>query len=161
MGNLDREFVDRLLSDEPMCRFATINPRGPHVTPVGFLWDGSCVWIASQIHAQRFVDLQRDPRVALVVESQVLDEGYVEVIGDAAVVGEVPCVGATTTELEAVERLWTEKLGYPLDLVYDREHAWVRVTPRKVVRAFAHEDDDRVREASQMAIDHIAARRET
>jgi hypothetical protein len=160
MSDRDREWAESLLTEEPMCRLATVNRRGPHITPVGFLWDGSFVWIASQVQSQRFVDVQRDSRVALVVEPSKGSptDGYIELIGEAAVVGTVPCMGADDPELEGIEHLWNEKLGFPLELVYDGLHAWVRITPRKVIRAFAHKDDDAYREASQASIEHIERR---
>ena len=70
---------------------ATISPSGPHVSPLWFLWHDDSIWLYSITSSQRFRDLERDPRVAVVV-----DDGHeygelrgVELSGRARVVGEV------------------------------------------------------------------------
>jgi nitroimidazol reductase NimA-like FMN-containing flavoprotein (pyridoxamine 5'-phosphate oxidase superfamily) len=152
------DWLDRNLAEQSMCRFATIGKAGPHVTPVGFVWVDKAAWICSQIRTQRFVDLQRDPRVALVIE-QVGDPDtrYVEISGDAAVMGEVPCVTAETPEIERVEKRMVEKFQVPRRLFYDGLHAWVRITPRRVLRVtsvIAHHDDKEHLAAAAAAAEH-------
>ena len=144
----DPEGSESLMTGQLMCRLATLNDRGPHITPVGFVWDGSAVWIASQFQTQRFVDLQRNRRVAVVVEpgDRSMFEGYVEIIGEAQVVGSVPCMGADPQTAE-IERLFPERTQFSLDLVHDGLHAWVRIEPQKVVQVLsviAKHDDPRV-----------------
>jgi hypothetical protein len=53
----------------------------------------------------------------------------VEVLGSVVQVGELPRTGEPNPELQEPERLWGEKYGLQLD----GRHAWLRLTPRKVV----------------------------
>src|SRR5580704_6575283 len=77
------EELDAFLGEQRTCRFATTGPDGPHVAPVWFVWDGQAIWVYSLTRSQRWANLSRDPRVAVVV--------------------------------------------------HDGRHAWLRVTPQKMV----------------------------
>ena len=61
--------LDAYLGTERTCTVATVSHDGPHVTALWFVWDGECVWLYSITRSQRWTDLQRDPRVALLVEA--------------------------------------------------------------------------------------------
>ena len=83
------------LGEQRTCRFATTGPDGPHVAPVWFVWDGQALWVYSLTRSQRWANLARDPRVAVVV-----DDGHhyhelhgVEIEGQATVMGPVPRKG--------------------------------------------------------------------
>lgn len=69
---MTREEVDAFLAGERTCRVATVGSDGePHVAPLWFVWDGEHVWLNSLVRSQRWTDLQRDPRVSLVVDAGV------------------------------------------------------------------------------------------
>src|SRR5688572_13548123 len=76
-------------------RVPTISPDGPHNTPLWFGWDGSILWLYSIVRSQRWTDLQRDPRVAIVVDAgeEYVELRGVEISGRAEVVGDVPRTG--------------------------------------------------------------------
>jgi PPOX class probable F420-dependent enzyme len=157
------------LGEQRTCRFATTGPDGPHVAPVWFVWDGQALWVYSLTRSQRWANLARDPRVAVVV-----DDGHhyhelrgVEVEGEAVMVGPVPRTGGEdqpAPELAEPERLMAAKyfdpasqaagvgpaslaatgdgaseaaVGGPADgapeMVHDGRHAWLRITPDKIV----------------------------
>ena len=85
------EELSSFLGEQHTCRFATTGPDGPHVAPVWFVWDGQAIWVYSLTRSQRWANVSRDPRVAVVV-----DDGHhyhelhgVEIEGQATVVG--PC----------------------------------------------------------------------
>ena len=63
------EELDAYLGTERTCTVATVSHDGPHVTALWFVWDGECVWLYSITRSQRWTDLQRDPRVAVLVEA--------------------------------------------------------------------------------------------
>lgn len=127
--------LDDFLRTERTCRLATLGSTGaPHVTPLWFVWDGSSAWISSIVRSQRWVDVGRDGRVAMVVDAGTgyADLRGVELRGRASVVGEVPRVGEPVPPLEVVEQLHADK--YAAGVVHhDGRHAWLRVTPEKVV----------------------------
>jgi hypothetical protein len=128
------EELDGYLGSEHTCTVATVSHDGPHVTALWFVWDGTCVWLYSITRSQRWTDLQRDPRVALLVEA---GEAYnelrgVEVHGTVEVVGEVPRTGGADDALAEPERLFAAKYQGGGDMFHDGRHAWLKVTPSKV-----------------------------
>ena len=118
------------------CRVATISPSGPHVSPLWFLWHEDSLWLYSITSSRRFKDLQRDPRISIVV-----DDGHdyeelrgVEITGRARVVGEVPRTGSlVVTELDPVEAAYAAKYQGRETLAYDGRHAWLTVDVEKIV----------------------------
>ena len=129
------EWLDRTLDLEQYCQMATISTTGPHVTPMAFVWVNAAAWINCQTRTQRWVDVQRDPRVSLVVEMTDSREArYVEIMGDAVIASSVPSLPAETPELAIVEQRFTEKYGVPLAIIHDGLHAWLRIVPRKILR---------------------------
>ena len=87
--------LDAYLGSERTCTVATVSHDGPHATALWFVWDGDCVWLYSITRSQRWTDLQRDPRVAVLVETgeHYMELRGVEVSGRIEVVGQVPRTG--------------------------------------------------------------------
>jgi PPOX class probable F420-dependent enzyme len=136
--------LDAFLGAQRTCRFATTGPDGPHVAPVWFVWDGQAIWVYSLTRSQRWANVARDSRVAVVV-----DDGHhyhelhgVEIEGQATVVGPVPRTGdEDARDLAEPERLMAAKYfghenpaaGGGPEMTHDGRHAWLRVTPLKMV----------------------------
>ena len=132
---MTREEVDAFLAGERTCRVATVGSDGePHVAPLWFVWDGEHVWLNSLVRSQRWTDLQRDPRVSLVVDAGVefADLRGVEVSGTARVVGEVPRTGPGPDVAE-VERAFAGKYAPNGEFAVDGRHAWLRIDVEKLV----------------------------
>jgi PPOX class probable F420-dependent enzyme len=132
---LSKEELDEFLGSERTCRVATISAGGaPHVSPLWFVWDGHSMWLNSVVKSQRWTDLQRDPRVSIVVDD---GESYgdlrgVELSGSAKAVGEAPRTGEAIDELNLPERLYGAKYsGGAFHM--DGRHAWLCVTPDRMV----------------------------
>jgi len=126
---------DRFLEGQRTCRVATIGADGgPHNSALWFVWDGAALWLNTIVKSQRWTNLQRDPRVSVLVDD---GEDYfelrgLELIGRVEQVGEAPRTAVPNPVLEAPERLFGEKYtGGPF--VPDGKHAWVRLVPEKVV----------------------------
>ncbi len=129
--------VDNFLGAAWTCRVASNGSAGPHVSPLWFVWHDGAVWLHSLNRSQRWTDIERDPRIAVVVD---LGERYdelrgVELRGRAESVGEVPRTGAeANAELDAVESAFAAKyLGGKDNFGYDGRHAWLRLVPDKIV----------------------------
>jgi hypothetical protein len=128
--------LDAFLATERTCRVATVSATtGVHNTPLWFAWDGTALWLTSIVRSQRWTDLQRDPRVAVVVDA---GEEYVELrgaelLGSVEVVGPVPrpAEGPQPAETAHAEELFAAKYsgGVP---VHDGRHAWLRLVPDKI-----------------------------
>jgi hypothetical protein len=128
---MDKGELDEFLARERTCRVATESPQGPHLTPLWYVWDGAALWLNSLVRSQRWTDLDRDPRVAVLIDGGVAygELRGVELRGSVAAVGEVPRTGAPDDELAEPERLFTAKYGA---VDHDGRHAWLRLTPEKI-----------------------------
>jgi len=103
--------------------------------PLWFVWDGTSLWLNSVVRSQRWTDLQRDPRVAVVVDT---GEDYrelrgVELSGALVPVGDVPRTTAADDTLAGPELLFARKYTGSETFAPDGRHAWVRLTPDKLV----------------------------
>jgi hypothetical protein len=127
--------IDAFLAEERTCRVASVGTDGqPHNKPLWFVWDGSALWLNSIVRSQRWTDLERNPRVSVVVDTgHDYDElRGVELLGAVEVVGAVPRTAAPDPPLETPERLFGEKYAGGV-FVADGRHAWLRLTPGKIV----------------------------
>jgi len=125
---------DTFLQEERTCRVATVGGDGsPHVTPLWFVWDGDSIWLTTLVRSQRWTDLERDPRVSLVVDAGVdfMELRGVEIRGVAEPVGEAPRTGEPVAELDHPERLFADKYAGGT-VHHDGRHAWVRLRPTKI-----------------------------
>jgi hypothetical protein len=135
---MSTEEIGTFLAEQRTCRFATTGPGGPHVAPVWFVWDGRALWVYSLTRSQRWANVARDPRVAVVADAghHYHELRGVEIEGEAAVVGPVPRTDGQdpgTAELAGPERLMAGKYFGPASMIHDGRHAWLRVTPLKIV----------------------------
>jgi PPOX class probable F420-dependent enzyme len=128
--------VDDFLSSERTGRVATVGPDGrPHVAPLWFVWDGTALWLNSLVRSQRWTDLARDSRVAVVVDAGVEFHELrgVEIIGWAETVGDAPRGTEPNAELARPEALFTRKYAGTDTFLPDGRHAWLRITPEKLL----------------------------
>ena len=126
--------LDAFLGQERTCRVATASPSGPHLTALWYVWDGTALWLTSIVGSQRWTDLARDPRVAVLVDA---GEGYAELRGAelrgaVEMVGEVPRTGTPDPRLEQPELLFARKYAGGDTMQHDGRHAWLRLVPEKV-----------------------------
>lgn len=128
--------LDEFLGSARTCRLASVGPAGPHVTPLWFVWHEGSLWAQSLTRSQRWADLMRDPRVAVVVDDgeEYLELRGVELRGEVVTVGEIPRTGAEDIpELTAIEAAFADKYLDGAEFGYDGRHAWLRLDPTKVV----------------------------
>ena len=134
---MNADELNSFLAEQRTCRLATLGSGGPHVSPVWFVWDSAALWVYSLTRSQRWTDIARDPRVAAVIDAgeQYAELRGVEIEGDAGLVGPVPRTGADppAAELAAPEQLMAAKYWDGGEPTHDGRHAWLRITPRKVM----------------------------
>jgi Pyridoxamine 5'-phosphate oxidase len=123
--------LDDFLAAERTCRVATVGSHGPHLTALWYAWDGTALWLTSVVRSQRWADLQRDPRVAVLVDA---GEEYgelrgAELRGTVEIVGEVPRTGAPDERLIGPELLFARKYRGDDVMDHDGRHAWLRLVP--------------------------------
>jgi len=130
------EEVDDFLHRERTCRVATVGADGaPHVTPLWFVWDGTYLWLNSLTNSQRWTNLARDGRIAVVVDGgeEFFDLVGVELEGSVSPVGDVPRSSEPDAEVAEAERLWGDKYMGGARFVADGRHAWLRMAVDKLV----------------------------
>jgi PPOX class probable F420-dependent enzyme len=127
--------LDDFLRAERTCRVATAGKDGaPHTSALWFVWDGKALWLNTIVKSQRWTNLERDPRVSVLVDA---GEDYfelrgVELLGSIEPVGSAPRTAEPDAALEHTERLYGEKYSGGT-FVPDGRHAWVRLVPDKIV----------------------------
>jgi hypothetical protein len=126
--------LNDFLAAERTCRVATSSPQGPHNTALWFVWDGTALWLTSIVKSQRWTDLERDPRVSVLVDA---GEAYdqlrgVELRGSVEIVGDVPRTSAANSSLAEPELLMARKYYGSDTFHYDGRHAWLRLVPEKI-----------------------------
>jgi len=86
------------LRDNPKCALATIDQDGfPHVVAMGFFVDGGAFYMTSYAKAQKVLNIRRNPKVGLMVETGgsyaelrgVMVRGACEIIEDVDTVRQV------------------------------------------------------------------------
>src|SRR5919198_1979392 len=92
---------DAFLREQRVCRIATTGSQGPHVNPLWFVWHDDAIWLYSIVRSQRWVNVEKEPRVAVVVDAgeEYRELRGVELLGIAQPVGEVPRGGEPNEEL--------------------------------------------------------------
>ncbi|WP_260637266.1 pyridoxamine 5'-phosphate oxidase family protein [Streptomyces angustmyceticus] len=132
---MTRGELDTFLAGQRTCRVATVGADGtPHIGALWFVWDGAALWLYSITRSKRWVQLRKDPRIAVVV-----DDGHeygelrgAELTGRADFIGEAPRTGEPCPGLDAPERLFSEKYFGISDMPHDGRHAWLRLTPESI-----------------------------
>jgi hypothetical protein len=124
--------IDTFLSEQRICRVATTGPDGPHVAPLWFVWHDQSLWLYSLTRSQRWANLQRDPRVSVVVDDGEIYRELrgVELRGTVEPVGEAPRVGTPDPELAGPEQAFADKYSDGV-FTHDGRHAWLRLVPAK------------------------------
>ena len=128
--------VDAFLAQERVCRVSTVGPDGtPRSNPLWFVWHDGCLWLYSLVGTQRWANIERNPTVSALIDA---GHGYdelrgVELLGQVAVVGDVPRTGPGDPGLAGPERLFFRKYFDRDEPVHDGRHAWLRLDPDKVV----------------------------
>jgi hypothetical protein len=132
---MSKEELDQFLGAERTCRVATTSETsGPHNTSLWFVWDGRALWLTSLVRSQRWTDLERDPRVAVLVDA---GEEYgelrgAELKGKVEKIGEAPRTGEPDDELAEPERMMARKYFGGDTMHHDGRHAWLKLVPEKI-----------------------------
>jgi hypothetical protein len=126
---------DGFLRVERTCRIASVGADGaPHTSALWFVWDGTSLWLNTLVKSQRWTNLVRDPRASVLVDGgdAYLELRGVELLGRVEQVGTAPRTAEPDPQLEEPERLFGEKYSGST-FVPDGRHAWLRLTPEKIV----------------------------
>lgn len=134
---MSAEELDDFLGSQRTCRVGTVGGNGaPHVTPLWFVWDGEALWLNSIVASQRWTNLDRDPRVSVVVDAgdEFGELRGVELEGAVTPVGDIPrpVEGDAHPEAAEAEQLWGHKYMGGAPFMSDGRHAWLRMAVTKI-----------------------------
>ncbi|HZW02831.1 MAG TPA: pyridoxamine 5'-phosphate oxidase family protein [Anaerolineaceae bacterium] len=139
LDSVQREKMERLVTGQVhLARLATTDPATlqPHVVPVWFHWDGESVWVSSYCSTRKIRELEKNPRCAVVVDTEVdgaisgvLFEGSAELIREP-----LELVYSQSTEI------YTRYLGAegvlaaePQEWIHSPENLVIRLAPERIV----------------------------
>lgn len=123
--------IDAFLAQPLVARLAT---AGPAVRPIWFLWEESSFWWLTGSYSRLAQILQRDPRVALVVDTCDVVSGQVRVVSVTGAAEIVPldrerATRKLTRYLGPDEELWDERFRTAMD---DPATRLVRLAPSSI-----------------------------
>ncbi len=95
--------LDTFLTKQRTCRVATASQDGPHLTPLWYVWDETALWLYSVVRSQRWTDISRDRRVAVLVDA---GHAYGELRG-AELRGAVEIMTSAETNMKSVHERTT------------------------------------------------------
>lgn len=83
------KIINEFLLQPLIARMATADLSGqPHVVPVWFGWDGTTLWISSYSNTRKVAELEKNPKISVVIDvaeedgenKGVIFEGTVELV---------------------------------------------------------------------------------
>jgi PPOX class probable F420-dependent enzyme len=111
-----------LLARPILGRLATASREGqPHVVPVWFLWEDDLLWISSYSSTRKVMDLEQNPKCALVVDLEKAVDGLSAVMfeGRAELISTPP-----EAIRQRIERIYAKYLG-PEGLLEPDPQSWL------------------------------------
>ena len=130
MGELTRAQIEAFLDEPHTVIVGTIWHDGrPHLTTTWYRWDGEAFWIATNRTTVKYRNLQRDPRISLLVDAPER-ETSVAAYGEAEEVARD--ASAWHGALAIVNRYVEDGYAY-LDARRDEPRVLLRVKPETMV----------------------------
>lgn len=129
--------AEEFLARPILGRLATASPDGqPHVVPVWFLWEEDTVWISSYRSTRKVIDLERNPKCALVVDVEEAMGGLTAVTLE----GHAELVSTAVDEVKKrIERIYVKYLGEdgvlendPQAWLNSPENVLIKLTPARI-----------------------------
>ena len=124
--------VEGRLRDERIGWLTTLGPDGtPQPSPIWFLWDGESFLIYSQPKQPKLRNIERNPKVALHLDSDGLGGNIVVITGEAMIVQDVPPANEVPEYLEKY-RPDIARIGMTPESFARAYSVAIRLTPTKL-----------------------------
>jgi PPOX class probable F420-dependent enzyme len=137
-GGMTKQALDEFLALPHLARMATTNPDTlqPHAVPVWYGWDGKSIWISSYRSTRKICDLQKNPRISIVIDSAEGNQtGAVILEGEAELV-----TGPADFLRTQITWVYTRYLGPegvlapdPQSWIASPENLLIKLTPAKIM----------------------------
>jgi len=143
MDSALRAFVVDLLASHELLTLATLREDGwPQATTVAYVNEGLALFAATGAHAQKVLNIRRDPRVSLTVNGAKADWTRLQGLS----MGATAAVLDSRSEVQRVARLMKKKfpsLAEFSDPEHERGWAFLRIVPQVIstidyTRGFGH-----------------------
>jgi PPOX class probable F420-dependent enzyme len=129
--------AEEFLARPILGRLATASKDGqPHVVPVWFLWEEGIIWISSYRSTRKVIDLERNPKCALVVDVEETAGGLTAVTLE----GRAELVSTPVSEVkQRIELIYIKYLGEegvlekdPQEWLNSPENVLIKLTPTRI-----------------------------
>lgn len=125
--------IDTFLSAPRMARLSTINPDGtPHTLPIWYEWRDGEVLVSTQTIQRKVRNVERDPRVTVLIDSDQMPYCGVMIYGEATLEPE----GAAERRVDIFERYFGDRdaaADYARQLAQKWEPVIMRISPTKMI----------------------------
>ncbi len=125
--------IDTFLSAPRLARLSTINPDGtPHTLPIWYAWHGGEVLVSTQTIQRKVRNVQRDPRVTVLVDSDRMPYRGVMIYGEATLEPD----DAAARRVDIFERYFGDRdaaAAYAEQLARKWEPVIMRITPTEMI----------------------------
>jgi PPOX class probable F420-dependent enzyme len=124
--------VERRLREERIGWLTTLGTDGtPQPSPIWFLWDGRTFLIYSQPEQPKLRNIERNPKVALHLDSDGLGGNIVVITGEAGILRDVPSANEVPEYLEKY-RPDIARIGMTPESFARAYSVAIRLSPRKL-----------------------------
>jgi|SRR5947208_5338585 len=124
--------VERRLREERIGWLTTVGRDGaPQPSPIWFLWDGGTFLVYSQPKQLKLGNIERNPKVALHLDSDGLGGNIVVVTGEARIVRDVPPANEIPEYLDKY-RSDIARIGMTPESFARAYSVAIRITPKKL-----------------------------
>jgi PPOX class probable F420-dependent enzyme len=128
--NLDQDVVTLAREGRSFATITTLAPDGtPMTQPMWIDTDGQHLLLNTEVHRQKFRNIERDPRVTVLIVEQGNPINYVEVRGEVVEKVRGPEARA---HIDALAKKYTGSDTYPNTIKSER--VMLKVAPRRVSR---------------------------
>jgi PPOX class probable F420-dependent enzyme len=133
MPSMTEEELDAFLHEPHLARLSTINPDGtPHTMPIWYEWRDGAIWMSTQSIQRKVKNMQRDPRVTVLIDKDGFPYKGVMIYGEASLDFE----DAVNKRISIFERYFGDHaraVAYAQELAKKWEPVMVRITPTRMI----------------------------
>lgn len=138
MSSLSKKEIDEFLSRPLLAKIATLLEDGsPYVNPVWFLWEGEAVLLGGRkgfggVSAKWVENLERDPRIAVLIDTEEYPYTRVLIIGKAEIQDPPPSNWQETDMRMTIKYVGGEEAKRYTSTLPTLPGARIRIRPKKI-----------------------------
>lgn len=130
MGMIPEEMQDLLAQRNNAIVAVNRRSGGPQVTPVWYLWDGEVFYVSTTRDSAKYVHIQRDPAISLLVDG---GPRYIAAYGQAEIIDAMAGDFAELALQMAAKYVPPERMEQIVKLAQEPDRVVIKLRPEKVV----------------------------